>query len=629
MCGITGILYPRDGRAVSLDELKQSCDTLVHRGPDDEGFFIDGHVGLGMRRLNVIDLVSGHQPIANEDGRFWIVFNGEIYNYRTLRAELEDKGHKFATNTDTETIVHAYEEYGAACVHKLNGMFAFAIWDRAEQRLFLARDRMGVKPLYYYAGAACFAFASEIKALLAFRDVPRTLDLEALDSFLTFEYVPAPLSIFQGVAKLPPGHTLTIQDGKCRTEPYWDLAYPDPSGHGDQAGEEAEQVLLDLLKDAVRLRLISDVPLGAFLSGGIDSSALVALMAELVGGPIKTFSIGFDDPSYNELRYAREVATRFGTDHHELTIRPDVVDLAERLVWHLDEPFADVSAFPTFLVSKLAREHVTVVLSGDGGDELFAGYEWYVADRAAGWYQGLPGPLRGAVRLAAQALPPSSRKKGPINKVKRFVEGASLDESLQHFRWCLFLPEGQRAQLLTEGVRRAVGRTRPGDRFVEHLGRYPQADRLWQQQYADMHTYLPDDILVKVDRMSMANSLEARTPYLDYRVVELAASLGSREKLRGWSTKRILKRCMAGKLPPEILGRKKEGFSIPMKNWLRGELSGMMRDLLAPDDLRRDGLFESAYVERLKTEHLDGTANHSHQLWSLMVFQMWKRQFLS
>jgi asparagine synthase (glutamine-hydrolyzing) len=625
MCGIGGIVYRDRDRPVSQDDLRRMCGTMIHRGPDDEGFFVDQHVGLAMRRLNVIDLVTGHQPIANEDGRIWIVFNGEIYNFPELRVEMEKRGHRFSTNTDTETIVHLYEEYGVDCVKKLNGMFAFAIWDHRNQSLFLARDRLGVKPLYYFLDDHSLVFGSELKAILANKNIPRQIDLEGLDSFFTAEYIPAPLSIFQEIKKLPPGHTLVLRDGKVSIDRYWDLQFNRLQGRE----EDLCETLRTLLKDAVRIRLISDVPLGAFLSGGVDSSAIVCLMSEIMGRPVKTFSIGFDDPSYNELQYARVVARQFNTEHHELTLKPDVVHLVQDLVRYLDEPLADVSVFPTYLISQLARQHVTVALSGDGGDELFAGYEWYVANKIASYYRKVPAFLKdGWIPRLVDCIPPSSRKKGLTNKLKRFVEGSVLPDSLQHFRWNMFATEEIKKHLYSEELKRSVGHFSAYRRFIDHLQSTEQADSLWQQQVADIKTYLADDILVKVDRMSMANSLEARTPFLDYRLVEFAAGLPSHLKLKGLQTKYLLKRCMASKLPRTVLNRKKEGFSIPMKNWLKQELRPLMQDLLSPARMRNGGFFNPSYVQRLMTDHLKGVANHGHQLWSLMMFEIWQDSYL-
>ena len=615
-----------DGRGpVSLDALKQMCGVLVHRGPDDEGFYVDGNVGLGMRRLSVIDISGGHQPISNEDGSIWVVFNGEIYNFPELRRELESRGHEFATNTDTETIVHAYEEYGVDCVSRFNGMFGFAIWDGRDRKLVLARDRVGIKPLYYYLDSHCIVFASELKAILQLKQVPRELDYAALDTFLTFEYVPAPLSIFQGVRKLLPGHVLVLQDGAVSIRKYWDIEPRPP--HDSE--EELPHDLYELLKDAVRARLISDVPLGAFLSGGLDSSTIVCLMSELMDRPVKTFSIGFDDPSYNELGYARAVAGHFGTDHQELVIQPNVVELVESLVGYLDEPFADVSAFPTYLVSQLARQSVTVALSGDGGDELFAGYDWYVAGKVERYYRRLPRALRNSVIPGLLGrISPSARKRGLVNNLKRFAEGAALPRSARHFRWATFLAQPTKADLFTEELKSHVDGHDPYAGFVDYLDLFEEADSLWREQFADVKTYLPDDILVKLDRMSMANSLEARTPFLDHRVVEFAASVPSHLKLRGFTRKYLLKRAMASRLPGQVLTRRKEGFSIPMKNWLRQELRPLMEEVLSPQRLGAAGLFNPACVQTLKDQHQEGVANRSHLLWSLMMFEMWRETYL-
>ena len=625
MCGITGVVYHDAHRSADVAQIRRMCNTLVHRGPDDEGFYVEGNAGLGMRRLSIIDLVTGHQPISNEDGSVWIVFNGEIYNFPELRRELEQKGHEFSTDTDTETIVHAYEEYGEACVQKLNGMFAFAIWDRRNHKLLLARDRLGIKPLYYFANDRCLVFGSELKAILECGEVPRDLNRQALDIFLAFEYVPAPMSMFNGINKLPAGHILVLQDGRVSVKEYWDVRRDPVEGSEEELGES----LYELLKDAVRIRLMSDVPLGAFLSGGVDSSTIVCMMSEIMDRPVQTFSIGFDDPSYNELDYARAVAQHFGTDHHELVISPDIVGLVDTLVGHLDEPMADVSIFPTYLVSKLARESVTVVLSGDGGDELFAGYDWYVADRIERYYRWLPGPIRrGLIPSIISRVPPSARKKGLVNKVKRFVEGSALPSGLQHYRWNTFLTDERRDLIYSDELRASNGHLKTDSWFRTYLDAFDDTDPLWQQQYADIKTYLVDDILAKVDRMSMANSLEARTPFLDHRVVEFAAGLPSNLKLRGLSTKYLLKQSMASRLPRQVITRGKEGFSIPMKNWLRQELSPMMEEVLSAERIRCAGLFNPQYVQTLKSEHLSGVANHAHLLWSLMIFEIWRERYL-
>ncbi|RKY77064.1 asparagine synthase (glutamine-hydrolyzing) [candidate division KSB1 bacterium] len=624
MCGICGVIFFDSERQLPRHTLKQMCDTIVHRGPDDEGYYIQGAVGLGMRRLSIIDLDTGSQPIRNEDGQIWIVFNGEIYNYRELRQDLEKKGHRFYTRSDTESIVHAYEEYGDACPAKLNGMFGFAIWDNYHQRLFLARDRLGIKPLYYYLDNEKFAFGSEIKSILQLENLHKSIDFDALNNYLTFEYIPSPRTIFNEIKKLPPGHTLILQQQQIRIQKYWDVQFevqPEQKDHH-------AATLRELLQDSVRLRLVSDVPLGAFLSGGIDSSSIVGLMAQLMDRPVKTFSIGFEDSSYNELDYARIVAKKFNTEHTEFIIKPNAVELVEKLITHLDEPFGDFSIFPTYLVSKMAREHVTVALSGDGGDELFAGYDTYLANRLASYYQKLPRILRANfVEPIVDAIPPTSKKKGSINMLKRFVEGAKYDPNLHHVRWMIFLSEVDRQNLLNPQITAVLT---PGEtyRFIEHY--FSQADipdTLNRQEFVDVKTYLVDDILVKVDRMSMATSLETRVPFLDHRLVEYSFAIPSCLKLRRFQTKYILKKAMGDLLPPQILKRGKQGFSIPIKNWIRQELRPMLLDVLSYEKLKRQGIFNADYVHRLINEHLQGVENHSHRLWALMVFELWDERY--
>lgn len=605
--------------------LERMCRVMYHRGPDDDGFYRDRHAGLGMRRLSIIDLETGQQPVTNEDGTLWLVFNGEIYNYREIRRELERRGHAFASKSDSEVIVHAYEEHGDGCVDHFNGMFAFAIWDAARRRLLLARDRVGIKPLYYWARADRLVFGSELKALMAHPDVPREVDPVALDQFLTVEYVPTPRTILKDVRKLPPGHRLVFQEGRVSLERYWDVPLLDVPDEEPACVE----MLADLLADSVRMQLVSDVSLGAFLSGGIDSSTVVAFMAKASTAPVRTFSVGFEDVTYNELPYARAVAVHFGTDHHEEILHPDIADLAEQLVGHLDEPLGDFSIFPTYLVSRMASRWVKVVLSGDGGDELFGGYETYVAQRMDRFYRWLPGPLRRNALPALMGLvPPRPSKKGLVNKAKRFVEGAALTPSLQHARWMIFLSGRDRAALYQEGMRAALDGSAPEDFLQSHFRSAPYADPLARQQYVDVKTYLADDILAKVDRTSMAASIEARVPLLDHRVVEFAMNLPAPMKLQGGRTKVILRRAMAGHLPGMVLAKPKQGFSIPLKHWLCGPLRPLMADLLSADGLRRRGYFDPACVARWMSEHLEGRANHSHKLWALMVFELWHQRVL-
>ena len=626
MCGICGIYNYKSRWPVPATVLHAMTTTMVHRGPDHEGYYIDDVVGLGMRRLRIIDLEGGVQPMPNEDQTIWVVFNGEIYNHKELRLDLESRGHQFRTSSDTEAIVHAYEEYGLDCVKYFNGMFAFAVWDRPRKRLILGRDRIGIKPLYYGIDSNGIVFGSELKPILVQRRERPDIDLEALDAYLTLEYIPAPLSIVAGVRKLPAGHILVIDNEHSRLRSYWDV----PQETINVSEDDIADRLLALLQKSVKRRLMSDVPLGVLLSGGMDSSTVAVLMSSITQDRIKTFSIGFDDPSYNELQYARSVARHVNADHHELIIRPDAVNLAERLMTFLDEPLGDVSVFPTFLVSQLARQHVTVALSGDGGDELFAGYDHYIADKVATHYNRLPAFVRrGLIEPLLRSCPPSQRKKGMVNRLKRFTEGLRHPPELAHARWMVFMDAAEKDALFTEDLAAQWSRPDPHSYVTRYLHRNCNAGRLDDQLYADLKTYLVDDLLVKVDRMSMAVSLEARVPFLDHEVVEFAASIPSSLKLRGFQRKYILRKAMGHLLPRNILDRGKEGFSIPMKNWLRGELKPMMTDLLSAARLRRQGWFQADYVEQLMTEHLSERANHSHRLWPLMVFQLWCDRYLS
>jgi asparagine synthase (glutamine-hydrolysing) len=624
MCGISGIIT-RELNRIEPTILQQMCQTLTHRGPDDEGYYIDAGIGLAMRRLSVIDLTTGQQPISNETGSVWLIFNGEIYNYCQLRADLLQRGHVFETKSDSEVIVHAYETYGDRFLDYLNGMFAIAIWDTDRHRLLLARDRLGIKPLYYWATNNQIIFGSELKALLAHPEVPRQIDPTALDHLLTLEYIPSPRTIIKGISKLQPGHYLVWQDGRYQITPYWHI--PADFNAPRKETDYIEQ-LEELIDDAVRLQLVSDVPIGAFLSGGIDSSTIVAAMDQATSEKVRTFSIGFEDDTYNELPYARQVAAHFGTIHEEAVLNPDIVDMAEKLIGHLDEPLADFSIFPTYLVSQLARQQVTVALSGDGGDELFGGYDTYIAQKFDRLYGRLPTSMRHQLLPNLfNRLPPQPAKKGLINKAKRFIEGGMLPAQLQHTRWMIFLNEAEKNDLYRPGLRECVN----GDSaamLLRHFQETTSRDWLAQQQYVDIKTYLADNILTKVDRMSMAVSLETRVPLLDHRIVEFALNLPPHLKIHRGQTKVILRRAMAGRLPKAILNKPKQGFSIPLKHWLRGSLRPMMIDLLTPDRIRKREYFDPRTVQRWVTEHLEGQANHSHHLWPLMIFELWQQQTL-
>ncbi|RMD94714.1 MAG: asparagine synthase (glutamine-hydrolyzing) [Calditrichaeota bacterium] len=625
MCGICGVTYFDQNYKVLPEMVERMCDVIVHRGPDDSGLYVHRNTGLGMRRLSIIDLVTGHQPIANEDQSIWIVFNGEIYNHLELRKELETRGHKFKTRTDTEAILHAYEEYGVDCPQKLNGMFAFAIFDQKKQSLFLARDRLGIKPLYYYQDNEKLAFGSELKSILELPNIPRQVNSVALDIYMTFEYIPAPHSIFKNIYKLPPGHFLLLKDGKIKIKSYWELHFDERPWEENQLCEE----LIDLLQDAVKIRLMSDVPLGAFLSGGIDSSTVVALMSRVMDRPVETFSIAFKESSYNEAHYARTIASTFHTNHHEFTIEPDALELTQKLVGHLDEPLGDFSIFPTYLVSKMAREYVTVALSGDGGDELFGGYETYIADKIAKMYMRIPKFLRDNIIVyLLNKIPPTEKKKGLINRAKRFVEGMQLPSQLEHTRWMIFLQEVEKIKLYTHDFQNQLKGLEAYNFILNYFDQTNNADAINRQLFVDIKTYLVDDILVKVDRMSMATSLEARVPFLDHRFVEFTTQIPGEYKLKGRRTKFILKKALHSILPDEILKRGKEGFSIPIKNWLKTDLKDLMLDVLSPDNIKNTGFFEPAYVQKLIREHLTGVENHSHRLWAMIVFSIWHEIYL-
>src|SRR5918993_486353 len=614
MCGIVGIVERDLERPVVADDLARMVAMLHHRGPDEEGSVTLPGVGLGMRRLAIVDLAGGQQPILNETGDVKIVANGEIYNFRELQQELEGHGHTFhSRNSDIEVMVHAYEQWGEDFLVRLRGMFALALWDGRTRTLIAARDRAGEKPLYWTHTSRGLLLASEVKALLVRPEVSRELDPIALDQFLTYEYVLAPRTMLRGVHKVPPAHFLRYRDGEATVHRYWDAADVPLRQWRD---DDAAAALKGALQTAVRRQLMADVPLGVFLSGGIDSSSIVALMSEASSQPVNSFSIGFADGTYNELPYAREVAALFKTNHRERTASPHLDDMFERLVVHLDEPFADVSLFPTFSVSELAREHVKVVLSGDGGDELFGGYDAYQAQALSAKLGWMGDALMPALAEVASVLPPTEKKKGLVNKVKRFSAGAATAPAdLGHYRWMIYMSARDKARLYAAGLRDA-------------LGRFGQDDVLNRQLYADLSLYLADDILVKVDRMSMATSLETRAPFLDGDLMELAFSMPGHLKIRNGERKWILKQAMKGVLPESILNRKKEGFSIPMKIWLRRELQPLMRDLLSRDRIVRRGLFDPQVVTELMDAHTAGRENHAHTLFPLMVFERWASEHL-
>ncbi|MFL5838737.1 MAG: asparagine synthase (glutamine-hydrolyzing) [Solirubrobacteraceae bacterium] len=617
MCGICGLLALDGAGPVDADALDAMNATMVHRGPDSAGAFVDGSVGLAARRLAIIDLEHGDQPLSNEDGTVTVVQNGEIYNHEALHAELEAAGHRFRTRSDTEVLAHAYEEWGIGFVERLRGMFALALWDARERRLVLARDRFGIKPLFWAEPGGALAFASELKALRLAPGFREDVDPEALDAFLAFNSIPAPLTIYAGARKLPPGHVLVGQRGAIRIERF---ARPRPVPAADVRREDEATLAAELretLRDSVRAHLISDVPVGVLLSGGVDSSLLCALAAQESSEPVQTFSIGFQERSYDELDLARSVAERYRTDHQELILKPDAAELFPEIAAAFDEPLGDSSALPTFLVCRLASEHVKVAMSGEGGDELFGGYETYVADLLSA--RGLGRAARVA-RPLVELLPSSSRRVSLEYRAKRFVRAAHLPPLERHHGWKEIFARDVRAELL-RGRRDGYD---PLDVYRERYAETAGAEPLARLQDVDLGIYLVDDLLVKTDRMSMAHSLEARVPYLDTEVAGLAMALPTTAKVRGWAKKRLLRRAAAPLLPEAIVRGRKKGFSIPAAAWLRGPLVPFAREVLAPARIADQGLLDPAAVTAVLDRHVDGREDLSRQLWGLLALSLWQ-----
>ena len=616
MCGIAGILGPAD-KLVSAAEIRSMCSVMVHRGPDDEGVHAGPGIGLGMRRLSIIDLETGRQPMRGEDGTVHVVANGEIYNFRELRRDLEARGHHFRSGSDTETIVHLYEEYGVDCVEHLRGMFGLAIWDARRRQLVLARDRLGIKPLYWTTTTTGrLAFASELKCLLQLADVPRELNLESVDHLFAALSTPSAESILAGVHKLEPAHVLVARAGRAPVvRPYWDVRF-----EPDRTRDEAQLVerLRELLDESVRLHMVSDVPLGAFLSGGVDSGAVVATMARLSDRPVNTFSIGFREPRYDESGEARRLAQQLGAEHRQLILDADALGVLDDIAWHLDEPFGDSSAIPTYMVSKLASEHVKVVLSGDGGDELFAGYDKYLKEGREQRLDRVPAPLR---RLAGAV---GDRMRDGW-KGKRFLRHHRLSGTERYLDSCRILDLEQRRALLHADARAQL-RDDVARRDAEsHL--LEGGHWLSRAQYLDLHRYLPLDVLTKVDRMSMAHSIEVRVPLLDHKLVEFAATIPPEMQLRGGTTKHLFKRALHGILPEEVIHRPKRGFAVPLGDWFRGGLSGYVRDLLLSDTSRDRRVVDPAYVEHLLRLN-DAGRPMDLPLWTLISFELWCRLFI-
>jgi asparagine synthase (glutamine-hydrolysing) len=634
MCGITGAIWTDPRRAVEPPVLARMTAALRHRGPDAEGAYHSAFrlqppyeaqpgVALGHRRLSIIDLATGGQPMANEDGSLWIVFNGEIYNYLDLRRRLEGSGHRFQSESDTETILHLYEDEGTDGFTHLNGMFALALWDARRRRLVLARDRLGKKPLVYRREPGRLLFASELKSLLEVPGAPREIDPEAVDAFLTYQYVPHPRTIFRGYAKLPPGHFAVYQDDQLTVQPYW---RPDFSQERRIAPAEAAEELAALLDSAVRLRMRSDVPLGAFLSGGIDSSIVVALMQRHASAPVKTFTIGFPVPEFDESGPAQRVARHLGTAHHLLRVEPSGVEVLPKLAYHYDEPFADSSAIPTWYVSQLTRQHVTVALSGDGGDELFAGYDRYRAVALAGIFDRVP-PLRWLAAAGIwQRLPTSGRQKSRLRQLKRFSEALALPPERRYLDWVSIFREAARGELYRDEFLAELA-SDPADFLRAAWRRAGSRDAVSCASLADLTTYLPCDILTKVDIASMAHGLECRAPLLDYRVVEFAAALPIGLKFRRGTGKLLLRRAVGGLLPPETFRRRKMGFGVPLDHWFRAELKPLAEDHLLAADCRCHAFLRPEAIRSLWEAHQARRFDHSARLWALVMLEAWLREW--
>ncbi|QYO66719.1 asparagine synthase (glutamine-hydrolyzing) [Leptolyngbya sp. 7M] len=626
MCGIVGIVNNK-GREVEQSVLERMNRAIVHRGPDDDGFYLKGNVGLAMRRLSIIDLASGKQPIHNADKTKWIVFNGEIYNYQDLRKDLEKRGHRFYTNSDTEAIIHLYDEFGVDCLQHLRGMFALAIWDEREQELFVARDRVGKKPLLYsYRPNGDLVFASEFTAMLEHPEISREVDHAAINAYLAYLCVPAPMTAFKEIRKLEPGHWLKWKAGKIETKRYW---LPDFSKKIKITEDEAIEETTRILRESTSLRMISEVPLGAFLSGGVDSSTVVALMAEESSQPVKTFSIGFEEEDFSELKYARRVAEHIGADHNEFIVRPNALEVLPTLVEHYGEPYADSSAIPTYYVAKETRKHVTVALNGDGGDESFAGYERYTAMNLAESYLRIPAFLRKSfIGFPISMLPTSELKRSRVRDVKRFIAAAERPRKERYFRWVSSFDIDELDRLYTDSFRNAIAGNDP----VNVIGRWFSAANgsglLDATMLTDQMTYLPNDLLVKVDIATMANSLEGRSPFLDHHLIEFAASLPERIKARRFETKSLLKKVAARLVPKEVIYRQKMGFGVPVGKWFRHEMKDFVRDLMLSEKALNRGIVRAEMIRKYVDEHTDGRSDHSYRVWTLMMLELWYQRFI-
>jgi asparagine synthase (glutamine-hydrolysing) len=633
MCGIVGFLTSKATQVPEYEILKRMRDVLMHRGPDDLGEYIrplderGPFVFFGHRRLSIIDLSGGHQPLSNEHGTVWVIFNGEIYNFKELREELKGRGHQFRTRSDTEVIVHAYEEYKENCFRYFNGMFAIGIWDEKGNRLVLARDRLGKKPLYYSFVNGTFLFASELKAIMAYPAFPRKVDPSSLMKYLFFEFIPCPHTIFTDAKKIPPASYLIWDRRGIEIKKYWSPFDPH-KGEINLSEAEAESRMMELLKESVKRRLISDVPLGVFLSGGIDSSAITALAQKEVPGKIKTFSIGFEDPSFDESKYASLASKYIGTEHHEQIMTPqDLLDLVPNLADILDEPMADASILPTYLLSKFTRSHVTVALGGDGGDELFAGYPTYVAHKFAGYYERFLGTFHPMIIRLANLLPVSDNNISFDFKVKKFLSGIKYPDGVRNSVWLGAFSFSENEKVLSPEIHAEFSQNRLVEEIFFYEKEYPYDDRITKLQYLDLKLYLQESILVKVDRASMACSLEVRAPFLDYELVEFVMGLPSPWKLKRFTSKYILKKALANWLPDEVIKRPKKGFGVPIAKWVKGPLKELFEDLLSSDRIKREGFLNPEYVTSLLEDHLTNKKDNRKQLWTLLVWELWVSRY--
>lgn len=625
MCGIVGFVNKQNNR-IDRGILERMNEAIVHRGPDEDGFYVNENVALAMRRLAIIDLSGGQQPIYNQDKTKTIVFNGEIYNFQEIRADLEKRGHQFYTRCDTEIIIHLYDEYGADCVNHLRGMFAFAIWDTQEKSLFVARDRVGKKPLLYsHQPNGNLIFGSEFRALLAHPEISREIEPEAIHHYLSYLCVPAPLTAYKQIRKLEPAHWLLWKDGEIKTKRYWT---PDFHNKLKISEAEAEEETLRILREATKMRLISEVPLGAFLSGGVDSSIVTALMAEASEKPVKTFSIGFEEEDYSELKYARKVAEHIGAEHHEFIVKPNAVEILPTLVEHYGEPYADSSAIPTYYVSRETRKHVTVALNGDGGDESFAGYERYLAMRLSEKYHRIPAFIRkGLIETAVKMFPASEIKRSRARDVKRFVKAASLPKVERYFQWVSAIDRETKENLYTKDFQQKIKNTDSAAFLKDWFAKSNGNGIVDATMMTDQMTYLPNDLLVKVDIASMANSLEARSPLLDHKVIEFAASLPESIKLKGAENKSLLKKVGSKLVPPEVLYRKKMGFGVPIAHWFRSDLKNYLQSNLLSEKFASRGIIKQEIAAKLVSEHIDGR-DHGAKLWTLLMLELWFQRFI-